>query len=109
METDVLNDLEQFGFDNLIKDPDEKVETLENIEVNDEDIEDNENTSEELEETETLEGYVDGSPEPVPVEFTLLTETVDFDTPLNDLGFASVAICISLFLTFMVVAWRFDR
>ena len=109
METDVLNDLEQFGFDNLIKDPVEEDETLKNTEVNEEDVEDVENTSEEQEETETIEGYVDGSPEPVPVEFTLLTDTVDFDTPLNDLGFASVAICISLFVMFLVVAWRFDK
>lgn len=109
METDVINDIEEFGFDNLIKDPDDEVETIENTEVNEEDIENNENSSEEEEETQTVEGYIDGSPSPIPVEFTLLTETVDFDTPLNDLGFASVAICISLFVTFMVVAWRFDR
>ena len=109
METEVLNDLNNFGFDNLIKDPEEEYETIENNEVSEENIEDNENVSEETEETETTEGYIDGSPESIPVEFTLLTETVDFDTPLNDLGFASVAICISLFLTFMVVAWRFDR
>lgn len=109
METDELKDQDNFDQDNFDQDPDDEVETVENTEVNEEGFEDNENTSDEEEETETVEGYIDGSPSPIPVEFTLLTETVDFDTPLNDLGFASVAICISLFVTFMVVAWRFDR
>ena len=109
METNYFDNQDNFDQDNLDQDPEDVDETLENTEVNEEDIEDNENLSEVQEETETLEGYVEGSPEPVPVEFTLLTDTVDFDTPLNDLGFASVAICISLFVTFMVVAWRFDR
>lgn len=109
METDELKDQDNFDQDNFYQDPEEEIESLENTEVNEEDIEDNKHTSEEQEETESVEGYVEGSPEPIPVEFTLLTDTVDFDTPLNDLGFASVAICISLFVMFMVVAWRFDR
>lgn len=66
-------------------------------------------TDPEQEMEESIESDIlQSTAEPVQVDFSLLVDSVSFDTELNDLGFASVAICICLFVMFLSLGWRFE-
>lgn len=97
---DEVLDYEEFEELETSEESEEVFESASDPDQLDEEVEE----SEEVEEVEEIE---EASPSPIPVEFSLLVDYVSFDTELNDLGFASVSICICLFVLFMSLGWRF--